>query len=50
MKRIPGFTLIELAILLMVLALLVSGILKLQELSDPHIPKPPAVNLSPRST
>lgn len=41
MKRMPGYTLLELAIVLMVLALLVGGILKWQEMGDrqalPHI-------------
>jgi prepilin-type N-terminal cleavage/methylation domain-containing protein len=34
MKRIHGFTLLELAIVLMVLALLVGGILKWQDTVD----------------
>jgi prepilin-type N-terminal cleavage/methylation domain-containing protein len=37
MKRLPGYTLLELAIVLMVLALLVGGILIWQDVGDRQI-------------
>ena len=44
MKHVHGYTLLELAIVLMVLALLVGGILKWQDVEDSPAPPPPSVS------
>lgn len=44
MKHAHGYTLLELAIVLMVLAMLVGGILKWQDMED--APTPPSPSLS----
>lgn len=44
MKRMHGYTLLELAIVLMVLALLVGGILKWQDAQEAPTAAPPALS------